>query len=249
MAAWMLFGICKDPSNEFFIVEIDQLICSNWDKFEMNPKMIPYFLDADKAMAILTIGKSSSILNSVRSAMSEMKSIEVRFSPLFSNLHSAPQFDKSELLDIISTLGKTIGSLLFQSVTSGNQIADQLIAFREIYLGGHGLFLEELIDEEKALKKKMSYALLPLNRGDLNCILKKTLKSTAQNHNWYTKIGSKFKFIDLNETQNQNYSKLLFGSQFELEYAITWPLNLIVGNLQSYFFIKLGIMFCFTSSQ
>jgi Gamma tubulin complex component N-terminal len=231
MYKWMLFGISKDSKNEFFVSE-QTAGNTFWDEFVINSKQIPYFLTREKAESVLFVGKSARVLKSTEGTQNDMCTITSRFSESFAVLCSAPKFDKLEILGLISDLEASVGNLLFKSVTSKDQISNHLLAFRAVYLAGQGIFLEELIEEEMLLKKRMSSALLPLDCGDLNHILKKTLKSVGQYQLWYP-VASNFKFVESSTSLTNTNSKTLFGSHLSLKYEISWPLNLIINDLQS----------------
>lgn len=254
LSNWILYANAKDVNQEFLIVtkvniKFDDRIQNSQnhngtyffsqfrDQYEIDPSQIPYFMDEKDVGHVLFIGKATSILKGLSNkeqtrAFQDLLSI---FSPKLSACYKESKFNSRLLLQTLFDFRAQIGTVLFDAVIVNNQIAGHFQAFRYIYLAGHGNFVDEFLEEEAKLKAKMDNALAPVNSNgtsifhlDLNQIMKRTLKSVAENEPWYDLARSCFRMRDAITNPNTNAKMLFKGTAVYFHYQIQWPLDLFV---------------------
>lgn len=218
--AFILFGIVRDPHEEFFATPNES------GEMVVRTHQIAYFMTESQCKEAIEISSSTATLKKLKS--SKLDRIITEQSLLFTQY--VDTFNARLFLEDMRDLRSRIAHVLFAAVVVNDAIADQFQAFRSIYLAGQGDFIDSLLSEELRVRKRLDLSLVPMTTVELNRVFQRCYLESIQGQSWEI-LASKFEF---KESESQQLS--IFGSKLQLQYDIVWPLSLLVStqNIVSY---------------
>ena len=112
-----------------------------------------------EAETVLFIAKTAAVLK--KTGTSQVASEKYTYQ--LASLLKDENVDTVAILDCLLSMKKSIGGLLFDSVTRKNVLSNQFLAFRAIYLTGKGSFMDDFFEQQARLKEKMDASFVPIN--------------------------------------------------------------------------------------
>lgn len=210
---------------------------SIWEMYKLNIAQLPFFMGQSEAETVLFIAKTAAVLK--KTGTSQVASEKYTYQ--LASLLEDENVDTVAILDCLLSMKKSIGGLLFDSVTRKNVLSNQFLAFRAIYLTGKGSFMDDFFEQQARLKEKMDASFVPININDLNQVFKNVFNSTFAHEKWASEVYSSFNLIEPDQSVNTSE---VFGTSVFLYYNIKWPLNLILSSLHIERYNDLFYFFC-----
>jgi hypothetical protein len=137
--------------------------------------------------------------------------------------------DITFIVQLITQLKQEVAILLFKVITVGNQISNQFLAFRQLYLAGQGDFVDVFIEEAQVKRQKLDSVLVPVSGNDVHQVFKRALIEVGLDKRIDERILNKFSF-DIKNESTKFFESSIFGVAVKQHYKLDWPMSIIISH-------------------
>ncbi|ORY03795.1 hypothetical protein K493DRAFT_297294 [Basidiobolus meristosporus CBS 931.73] len=219
--------------------------------FTLDTKQIPDFIPIKVANSILFVGQS---VYTIRMAnISQVHSIPTfltsKHLKLLLELSKSPVYRGIELESVVLEIRKDVSEWLWKVVLVGEKTLGCLEVFRKFFLLGSGDYFLQLIESFEALRtaRQKEMRKVVIKEQELNAMMIQSSVGTSVEDDptleklsfrvtpASTKPGydsHKDELSDTHSPSNLYNDLLLFGSRIELQYSISWPMDLIFTDVE-----------------
>ncbi|KAI9025593.1 gamma-tubulin complex component protein [Hyaloraphidium curvatum] len=248
LSSWMVHGTNFDPHSDWFIKGQDEEVAgrgvgantrrrdkSKWHtEFTLEPAMVPSYVSAETAEAILFVGRAMNTMRTSGSNDAELESsIQSRIADLEAG--DAPlssiQFDAA-----VASIRKDVSVKIWDVVMRVGELEAIMNLFRTVFLLGNGQLFTAFIDGTNEVLAKAHARKSAVREQDiiqLWGVVARALLSTDDN------LVESFHFRVLDRAQNPEhlpFDDFLFAVPLRFCYDLKWPMDLIFTDreMQSY---------------
>ena len=174
---WVYKGEINDPNGEFFVsINHSTRDDSFWqEKYSVNPKLIPSFIDQQLAEKILLTGKSVNFMRKfcgVNDWRLDIEFIDIG-SAVVSTFNQISKF--TEFKDWVQKACDITNRKLLQVLSDKFRLSDHLLAIKRFLLFGQGDFIQYLME---ILTNELSKPATSLYQHNLNSLLETAIRAS-----------------------------------------------------------------------
>ncbi|TPX47461.1 hypothetical protein SeMB42_g02440 [Synchytrium endobioticum] len=255
ITTWMIYGELNDPYAEFFIrknaeensieagadltptvIDLHESRTRWHSEYMIHHHSTPPFMSTRVAENVLFVGKAISTIRESPTINNQqvIRTISTTFLTDFVALSRQQVYKDAELEVLVEKVKTHVSRTLWKAVVVDGHVSRHFKAFKDFYLLGKGEFYVSFLDGCDVVRQQAAARLSLVTEYDMDNLWKKTARDTTAEHDPAVDCFA-FKFVKPDERATGSIQSLfeseLVHLPLRLEYAATWPLDLILTRL------------------